>query len=335
MNIDFIEASGIFTGKNTPFFGHLQEWSEIKVTGRRTYILEGCNKLKLYYTPSSGMLVLSGSIMYFIQGHNFTYDKHSFVSAIDYIGQLLNVNLWGMYLNILECGVILEVDQKPKDIIQHHREGKGMLMYENPKDKGHFRSFNDKLAERKMYDAGRNIKQKLSNPVKEIIKSYGWDPQGFFLKWEVHYINPEVSLNHGRGIRLCDLMNPHWEQAISQDIYLQYSRIIPMKSIIPPSDKSDLHALDIFAIELVEAKLNEGKTLAEIRKLLYARINASSVLSKADKDARKRKVKATLDKLEESKESAWDISQQLKEALCDSCSTSSEESGDTSTPFDV
>lgn len=315
MNIDFIEATGIFTGKDTPFFGHLEEWSENKATGRKTYIIQGQRKLTFYYTPATGFLVMRGSIMYFWQGHNFTYDKKAFCNAIDYLGQLLHVNLWRMWLNILEVGVIVEVETKPRNYIKNHREGKGMLLYDNPKDKGQLRSFNDKLAERKLYDAGRNIKMKQGLTLQEVIQNAGWNPQGNYLKWEVHYIKPEVSLNHGHGILLCDLLNPAWEDVFKSDIYSQYKRIIPMKSIVYPSDKSDLHALDIFAIELVEAKLNEGKTLQEVKTLLYDRINASAILSKADKDARKRKVKATLEKLAESEESAWDISQKLKEAL--------------------
>lgn len=331
MNIDFIEASGIFTGKDTPFFGHLQHWSDNKATGRQTYILEGCRKIQIYYTPSSGMLVLRGSIMYFAQGHNFTFDKQLFVEAIDYIGQLLHVSLWGMYINILECGVIVEVDQKPKAYIQNHREGKGMLLYSNPKDKGNFRSFNDKLAERKMYDAGRNIQHKQGTSMKEIIQEAGWNPDGHFLKWEVHYIKPEILLNHGRGILLAEIVNPHWTEVFKADIYSQYKHIIPMKSIIPPSEKSDLHAMDIFAIELVEANLNEGRTIEEVKKLLYDRINASAILSKSDKDARKRQVKATLDKLAEADQSAWDISKKLEEALnLEGISTSEETNNITS-----
>lgn len=316
MNIDFIEVCGHFTGKDTPNFAHLQLWSENKASGRLTYYIEGCRKMKILYTPSSGLLVLSGSVMYFIQGHNFTFDKMAFVSAIDYIEALLEVDLWqNCLINIIECGVIVEVSQNPKNYIQNHREGKGMVLFEDPKDKGHFRSFNDSLAKRKMYNAGRNIQQKQGISQKELIKAEGWNPEGYYLKWEVHYIKPEKLLNRGVGIRLCDILSPHWQEVFSADIYNQYKRIISMKSIIQPSEKSNFVAMDIFAIELVEAKLNEGSTIEEVKKMLYDRINASSILSKADKDARKRSIKATLDKLAESDTSTWDISQKLEEAL--------------------
>jgi hypothetical protein len=316
MIIDYIEAIGIFTGKDTPFFGYLKKFNENHYTGRITYKLKGCKDIDILYNPSNGILILRGSIMYYWQGHNFTYDKMYFVEAINHIGHLLHIEsqIWGMQLNILEYGVIMEVEEKPKDIIGHHREGKGLILFENPKDKGLFRSYNDKSAERKMYDAGKNIINKQGREMRSILVNSGWNPEKYYLKWEVHYLKPEL-LNQYHGILLSDLTNPKWEDVLKKDIYKQYKKIIPMKCVIPPIDKSEFHTLDIFAMELVESKLNEGRTLSEVKKLLYDRINASSILSKPDKDARKKQVKATLDKLQESEDSVWDISQKLKTAL--------------------
>ena len=88
-----------------------------------------------------------------------------------------------------------------------------------------------------------------------------------------------------------------------------------MKTIIPPTSKADLHTLDFFAIELVESKMNEGKTLEEVKKILYDRINSSSLLSKPDKDARKRQVKTTLDKFQQSEISEYDLRNELQLAI--------------------
>lgn len=316
MNIDFVEATGIFSGKDTPYFGHLQFWNENKVTGRLTFLIEGCRKIKLHYTPSTGIMVLSGSIMYFWQGHNFTFKKEGFVEAIDYIGQLLQIEgkIWEMQINILECGVIMEVDERPRNYIQNHREGNGMLLYSNPKDKDNFRSFNDKFAERKMYDAGRNIQYKQGIPIKQVIQEEGWNPEGHYLKWEIHYLKPEL-LNHGIGIRLAEIVNPHWEEIFREDIYHQYQLITPMKTLLPPSSKANFSTMDIFAIGLVESMLNEGRTIEEVKKHLYGIVNSSAILTKSDKDSRKRQINLTLAKLEQSDQSKWDISKKLAETL--------------------
>lgn len=313
MNIDFIEAS-TYLYNDKPFFGNVEHTASYK-NGNNTYVVNGCNKLKIVHNEFTGKFVLSGSIMYYAQGHNFTYDKKLFVESIGHLGKLLNLDLWGLMINIFECGVIIPVDKKPKDYIQHHREGKGMSLYDNPKDKGNFRSFIDKYVEMKMYDAGRNIQHKQGMTMKQIIEESGWNPEGNYLKWELHYLKPEKVLNGGIGLLLSDLVNPNWEEAFKQDIYSQYTKLIPMKTLIQPTEKANYKTLDIFAIELIEAKLNEGATLAEIKKMLYARINASAILNNADKDARKRQVKQIFDKMQLSEDSVWDISQQLRKAI--------------------
>ena len=90
-----------------------------------------------------------------------------------------------------------------------------------------------------------------------------------------------------------------------------------MKSLIIPDSKKDLSTADILALTYAEESVNEGRTLDELRKVLYSRINAipDEVLTKADKDARKRQMKALLDKLQESPESKWDLSAQIQKAL--------------------
>ena len=313
MNIDFIEAT-LFTDKDTAFFGNMKKIAQYD-SGNIKYIMNGCDKIEFIFNEETGKLVLRGSIIYFMQGHNFTYDKGLFVEGINFIGKMLHLNLWNMMINIFESGVVMQVPKNPKEYIQHHREGKGMLLYESPKDKGNFRSFNDKWIERKMYNAGRNIMHKQGLTMKEIIQFAGWNPEAHYIKWELHYLKPEWVLNNGIGLHLSDLVNPAWERIFNDDLYNQYQKIIPMKTIIPPTSKADLHTLDFFAIELVESKMNEGKTLEEVKKILYDRINSSSLLSKPDKDARKRQVKTTLDKFQQSEISEYDLRNELQLAI--------------------
>ena len=192
----------------------------------------------------------------------------------------------------------------------------GLMMNEKPKDKGCFRWYEDGTTKLKMYDAGRNIKYKQGLRRKEIIEESGWNSEGEYLKWEAHYLKPEV-LNHGIGIHLYDLVNPDWESVFKEDLYVQYKRLIPMKSIVTPNKKSELSTADILVLQLVEDGINEGKTLQEVRKMLYARINSISddILTKADKDSRKRQIKTLLEKIKEKPESKWDLSSQLEKAL--------------------
>ena len=310
--LDYIEAE-TFVSEDKPFLEHLERQPKTKY-GYDYYWLNGCAKMQIKYNESTGHLVLFGSIPYYWQNHNFTFTKTGFVDAINHIGGLLHFNLWNMFVTIFEYGVIVEVGREPKQYIAHHREGKGMYFDIPAKDipKGTIKFFNDKLVQRKMYDAGRNIMKKCGRN-KDIIKEQGFNPEAFYLKWEAHYLKPAVVFNG--GLTLANLVNPKYESAFKEDLYSQYTKLIPMKNLIEPTQKSDLSTSDLLAIELVESKLNEGATIDEIKKMLYARINASLVLSKSDKDARKRQVKTIIDKLQLSEVSEWDLSQQLQQAI--------------------
>ena len=315
--IDYIKATKHLQDKDNLFLGHCTLEAEYS-SGWKRYSLLGCERLNIWHKPSISLLRLEGSIMYYWQGHNFTYNKRDFVSAINHVGTILKVKMWDATIEVFEYGTIMEVQSKPKDYIQHHTTSnkEGLTMNEKPKDKGNFRWYEDKNVSLKMYDASRNIQHKQDLQRKSIIKESGWNPEGDYLKWEAHYLKPEI-LNHGKGIQLADLVNPNWDNIFKEDLYLQYKRLTPMKSILTPSKKSELSTADIIVLQLVESSLNEGKNLQEVKKMLYARINSISddILTKADKDSRKRQIKTLLEKIKEEPESKWDLSTKLEEAL--------------------
>lgn len=315
--IDYIQATKHLSDKDRLFLGHCRLEAEYS-SGWQKYWLQGCEKLEIWYNPSLNWMRLQGSIMYYWQGHNFTYDKKGFVAAIDYIIKIIHISVWDAMIEAFEYGVIIQVPQKPKEYIKRHSSipSEKLTLNEKPKDKGNFRWWEDRNVCNKMYDAAQNIKKKQGLQRKEILKESGWNTEGEFLKWEAHYLKPEI-LNHGKGLLLADLMNPYWENVFKKDLYVQYKRLIPMKSLITPTSKKDLSSADIVMLTLAETQINAGESLQEIKKMLYDKINAipESVLSKADKDSRKRQIKSLFDKLQESPESEWDLSEKLKETL--------------------
>ena len=315
--IDYIKATKHLSDKDSLFLRNCRLEAEYSSDWKK-YWLQGCEKLELWWNPSLNMLRLSGSIMYYWQGHNWTYDKKGFVAAINHIEKLLHVSLWDAMLEAFEFGVIMEVALKPKEYIARHSAApkEKLSMNEKPQDKGKFRWWNDTNISLKMYDAGRNVKTKQGLERQAIIEESGWNPRGEFLKWEAHYLKPEF-LNHGKGLLLADLMNPSWEDVFKEDLYLQYKRLLPMKSLITPTNKKDLSTPDIVMLALAELQINAGESLQEIKKMLYAKINSipEEVLNKSDKDSRKRQIKFLLDKLQEEPPSQWDLSKKLEDAL--------------------
>lgn len=315
--IDYIQATKHLSDKDRLFLGHCRLEAEYS-SGWQKYWLQGCEKLEIWYNPSLNWMRLQGSIMYYWQGHNFTYDKKDFVAAIDHIIKIIHISIWDAMIEAFEYGVIMQVPKKPKEYIKRHSSipSEKLILNEKPKDKGNFRWWEDRNVCNKMYDAAQNIKKKQGLQRKEILKESGWNPEGEFLKWEAHYLKPEI-LNHGKGLLLADLMKPYWENVFKEDLYVQYKRLIPMKSLITPTNKKDLSSADIVMLALAEAQINAGENLQEVKKMLYDKINAipEGVLSKADKDSRKRQIKSLFDKLQESPESEWDLSEKLEKAL--------------------
>ena len=316
--IDYISATTSFTGKVSTILPHLGYPDAVFSSGWMKYYLNGCERLAIWLNPSLQMLRLEGSIPYYWQGNNFSFHHAAFRDAINHISSFLKVDWWKAELNAFEYGVIMEVQMKPKEYILHHsaKPSEHLQLTEKEKDKGNYRNWCDKAMKLKMYDAGRNILHKQGEDRKEIIQEAGWKPEGDFLKWEAHYIKPEY-LNKGVALHLYDLMNPKWQDTFKEDLYLQYKRLLPMKSIILPLDKKDLSTADILALTFAEQSINDGKPLEDLKKILYARINSipDEVLTKADKDARKRQVKNLLEKLKQSPESKWDLSEQIQKAL--------------------
>ena len=315
--IDFIQATKHLSDKDRLFLGHCSLEAEYS-SGWKKYWLQGCERLEIWWNPALNWIRLQGSIMYYRQGHNFTFDKKEFVAAIDHIKRLLRVSLWDAMVEAFEYGVIMEVQSRPKEYIRRHSAlpSEGLTLNEKPKDKGNFRWWNDRTVSLKMYDANRNLLMKQGYQRQVVLKESGWNPEGEYLKWEAHYLKPEI-LNQGKALLLVDLMNPNWENVFKEDLYIQYKRLIPMKSLITPTNKKDLSSADIVMLALAEIQINAGESLQEVKKMLYAKINAipEEVLSKADKDSRKRQIKTLMEKLQEEPESKWNLSAKLEEAL--------------------
>lgn len=314
--IDYIDITKQIESKDTINLAHLQFEASYN-TNWSKYFIKGCRQLEVWINSNLAQIRIKGSIPYFLQGHNFTFNNKLFIEAINTLNRLLKCNLWNATVKVFEYGTIFEVSTKPREYIQRHREKakEGLILNEKANDKGHFRWWNDKDVKLKMYDAGKNIKHKQDLPMKKILENEGWNPQGNYLKWEIHYIKPHLTLNKGRAMILADLVNPQWTKNFKEDLFFQYQRLTPLKTIVLPIDKKDISSADIVMLELCETYINEGYSIQEIKKKLYNRINTFKLLSKSDKKARKRQINHLITKLSESKTSEWDLSDTLSEKI--------------------
>ena len=315
--IDFVSATKC-KGKDTPNLSFCKLVAAYN-SGWQLFHLDGCEKLKVWNNADAGLLKIEGSLPYFLQGHNFSFCRSAFVEAVEYLQQALDVPLWDAEVSAFEFGAIMQVEGKPKTYIQNHFAAAGckLLQNEKPKDAGTFRWWEDSAEALKLYDAGRNIELKQGLKRREAIRQAGYDPDRQYLKFETHYKKASM-LKHGRAVLLEDLQMPAWLQFLKENTLQQYHLLGTMRTLELPASKKDLSSTDIIAAALVEACMNtEGKQPQEVKKQLFQRINAvpDSLLSKTDKDARKRQINAIFGKLKESSSSQYDLTAKLEAAL--------------------
>lgn len=315
--IDFISAT-IFGCKGTINFTHLQLENQSSKYNSETYAVKGCEDMKIVFLHNTGGVRLKGSVPYFFQGNNYTFDKTKFVQTIEYINQLTNLDFWQSDIDEFEYGVIMEVPIKPKEYITHHssKPNEGLNQDEKSRDRGRFRWWKDKNVILKMYDAGYNIKTKQTASRKQILRQAGWNEEKEYIKFEVHYIKPHIILNKGQNMKLWLLANSDWEITIKSDLLKQYQRLIPNKAIELPNDKKDFHTLNVYAHTITTLALNMGYSFDNVKKLLYQTVNnASEILSKSDKDARKLEIKKIQSLLEQQPTSQWDLTNRILDAI--------------------
>lgn len=311
--IDFIQISQYLKSDFKPVSGLIQlEW--ISRSDVERYSLKGQKSIEITYDKRTRKLTIKGSVMYFMQGHNFTYDNSLFIEGLKIIGAYCGVDLFDFEVEAFEFGSIIHTHIVPKEIIAKHGAEDKLIPHADAKYKGYFKYFDDSVVRIKMYDVGRNPFNKLGKPIREIISEIGWNPKDNYLKVEAHYKRPERLFGQ---LSVKDLTKSDWQQKFKLNTYDQYKRLEPMKSIICPTNKKDLSSIDIVLIELAETLINNGKSLNEIKRALYHRINSFSdeELKKTDKDSRKRQIKTRIGKLRVAENSKWDLSKELKNTL--------------------
>lgn len=312
---DYISAEKHFKDKDTIFWGNCQIEAEYPSSGLERYSLKGCKDVDVWVNNNLGIMKFGCSVMYFVKGHNFIYSKEEFAEGINLIGNLLHIDLWDAFLNELEFGTIISTPKAAKQYIKNHSPGKGL---KDDKISPYFRQWKAKNNIRlKMYDAGKNIQHKQGKSMKAIIKEEGWNPENNYLKLEAHYFKPEKHFNKGNWITIADLMTPELTKSMQDDLFNLYKRLQPMKSLINPNNKKDLSSIDIALQTLIEKGINEGKSIQATKKEIYEKINSfpDEVLCQTDKNSRKATIKKSLDKLQESEVSEFDISELIKESF--------------------
>jgi len=321
MNLDYIEIAK-FTGKDKPNFHNLER--EAVYPNAERFSFQGCNKIEVWNYPEINQIKIKGSIPYFINGHNYFSSLNDWKEGLDYIQGSLGLNLYSGWIECFEFGTIQEIPFPPASFLQNHIKISGMEAKEFRK--GNIltgKEFLSPSIRLKIYDAGRNFKNKLDKGIQEeISRLYGWEREKHYIKIESHYRKPEA---HFRGnVYLASLLSEEFQRQLQINLLNQYQRIMKTGKAIIPERKADINAGTLPLIILKELEGIHNFKTEELLKALLKEI-PEGILSPADKKARQRILKENLKKIRTSGESEFDISNLIKAKI--------NEAEKSSTPF--
>jgi hypothetical protein len=276
--------------KDNPCFDHLQYEASYK-SGWNKFLLKGCKEMEVWYNESNNLLKVKGSLPYYWQKHNFTFDREALHESIQDISARLKINLWEAELSRFEYGSIIEVQAKPEELIRHHIKIKGMQTRSINPDVKIFEGIIQSL---KLYDAGRNMKNKLDKAIRShLSQACGYDQGKQYLKIENHYKKPYQALNSGIRILVNDLLIPEFYQKCKTDLLSQYRNIMKTETFLIPKDKKALSAGNIILLAFKETESLFNINAEERIKSLLKAI-PEEILNQNDKKARKLQIRKML-----------------------------------------
>jgi hypothetical protein len=234
MNFDYIEISKAIR-KDSVNMHYLQ--LAATYPDMEKYFFDGCERLSVCFHTSTGIMKVKGSLPYWLNGHNYFSSLDDWKEGLEYLGGCLCVNLFSGDLVCFEYGTILEVPFPAPAILQNHIR----LPRFNPKEyrRGNVltgKEFTSPALKVKLYDANRNMKNKLSLPIREDLQKYhGWNPAKPYIKVELHYKQPEAMMG---GIpKAHQIFDPVFQNWIKNDLLTHYQAIMKTGKVNLPTKK--------------------------------------------------------------------------------------------------
>lgn len=311
MNLDYLEIAK-FTGKDKVNFSYLKK--EAVYPNAERYSFQGCKKIEVWNYPEINQIKIKGSLPYWINGQNYYSSPQDWNESLAYLQGCLELNLYSGLIECFEYGTIQEIQASPASFLQHHIRitGKESKEYR----KGNVitgKEFHSTIMKLKLYDVGRNIKNKLDKPIQEeISRLYGWDKAKHYIKIESHYKKPEA---YFRGnVYLADLLSDQFQYQLQNELLKQYQSIMKTGTALIPEKKADINSGTLPLLILKELEeIYPFKT----EELLKAKLKEipEEILSSADRKARLRTLRENLKKISTGKKSEYDISELIQSKI--------------------
>lgn len=279
----------LFTGKCTPNLSYLTDTGNIW-QGWQQYRLEGVCPLKVQYKAELRELRISGSIPYLCRGHNYPAGTSDIREAMDYISQLIGLNLFSGSIEVFEFGQFVTVPLRVDVMLANHTRLPGFVArgYLNQRSK----EFDSSALRVKLYDANQNFNNKVTGAAKQALREdFGFKPGKYCMKIENHYKKPEIYFK--QRVLVADLFNPAFVNLCKNDLLTTYQRIHKTPAGTMPTNKKDLPASMLPLLVLKDLEVIHGFSVED---LLTQKLKTipEEVLTSEDRKARKRQLKKML-----------------------------------------
>ncbi len=279
----------LFTGKNTPNLTYLTDTGNVW-QGWQQYRLEGVCPLKVQYKAPLQELRISGSLPYLCRGHNYPAGINDLREAIDYVAQVIGLNVFSGTVEVFEFGQFVTVPLRVDVMLANHTRLPGFVArgYLNKASK----EFDSQALRVKLYDAHQNFSHKVKGYAKQSLQEdFGFKPGKYCLKVENHYKKPEVYFK--QRVLVADLFNPVFVDLCKADLLDTYRRIHKTPAGAMPTNKKDLPASMLPLLVLKDLEALHGFSVED---LLTQKLKAipEEVLTSEDRKARKRQLRKML-----------------------------------------
>lgn len=274
-------------------------------------------KLKRHHTEISikmneatGQLKVDGNLPMFWNGHNITFPYMDFNDALSFVSDTINVDLFPAIVDEFDHSATFSTLVSPKIVIQNHLDLPGHLTKPEVYGKYFVKKGQEVV---KMYDAGRRLKQLYSKPMREkILSPIGIDMNSFLIRFEKKILHPGSYFK--MSLTVNDILKPDFIIQCNQDLMDTYDKITKAGCLQLPKNKKQLNTAILPLIVGRELESVYGFNFLE---LLIQRISSidDSILSKEDKKARKKQIRANAKLISKRGVSEYDLSKQLAESL--------------------
>ncbi len=177
--------------------------------------------LTLIYQLEKRILKIKGSLPYFSQGHNIYFSQEKFNDTIEYISDVLQLDITRFKVNEFEFGGVVKSSHDFSTIKNNHHSL-------NKKDKirehENWKMFVNNLLWLKMYDVNSNVKKKVKKLIRDSLREEGKLIKNInYVKIEMVYKNPEQYFK--RQMSVTDLQSPAFHALLLTDLENNYAQL--------------------------------------------------------------------------------------------------------------